>query len=109
MLLADGTVLTFYRGALEATVTPQVEPPVTDAVALSQQPDRPYRYVGTRSGRILRLRTDGTLVQQFVSGSGVPSLDGLRDLAVDDVQGLAYVLTDRGLFLVRLPAPPAGS
>uniref|UniRef100_A0A7C5RT67 PPM-type phosphatase domain-containing protein n=1 Tax=Thermomicrobium roseum TaxID=500 RepID=A0A7C5RT67_THERO len=109
VLLADGTVLTFYRGALEATVTPQVEPPVTDAVALSQQPDRPYRYVGTRSGRILRLRTDGTLVQQFVSGSGVPSLDGLRDLAVDDVQGLAYVLTDRGLFLVRLPAPPAGS
>ncbi len=109
VLLADGTVLTFYRGALEASVTPQVEPPVTDAVALSQQPDRPYRYIGTRSGRILRLRTDGTLVQQFVSGSGVPSFDGLRDLAVDDVQGLAYVLTDRGLFLVRLPAPPAGS
>ncbi len=108
VLLADGTVLTFYRGALEATATPQIDPPVRDAVALSHQPDRPYRYIGTRSGRIVRVRTDGTLVQQFISGAGVPSLDGLLDIAVDDVQGLAYVLTERGLFLVRLPAPPAG-
>jgi hypothetical protein len=109
VLLADGRILTFYRGALETTVTPAVEPPVTDAVALAMQPDRPYRYVGTRSGRILRLKADGTLVQQFISGAGVPSLDGLLDLAVDDVQGLAYVLTERGLFLVRLPVPPPGS
>ena len=90
-------------------MTPAVEPPVTDAAALAMQPDRPYRYVGTRSGRILRLKADGTLVQQFISGAGVPSLDGLLDLAVDDVQGLAYVLTERGLFLVRLPVPPPGS
>ncbi|MCX7622959.1 MAG: hypothetical protein N2Z82_04290, partial [Thermomicrobium sp.] len=109
VLLTDGTVLTFYRGALEATATARIDPPVTDAVALAQQPDRPFRYVGTRSGRIVRLRTDGTLVQQVISGAGAPSLDGLLDLAVDDVQGLAYVLTERGLFLVRLPAPPAGS
>jgi len=109
VLLADGTVLSFYRGALETEAKAQIDPPVSDAVALSQQPERPYRYVGTRSGRILRLRTDGTLVQQFVSGGGAPSLDGLLDVAVDDVQGLAYVLTERGLFLVRLPAPPVGS
>ncbi|MCX2727160.1 hypothetical protein OO015_06570 [Thermomicrobium sp. 4228-Ro] len=109
VLLADGTVLSFYRGALETEAKPQIDPPVSDAVALSQQPERPYRYVGTRSGRIIRLRTDGTVVQQFVSGAGAPSLDGLLDVAVDDVQGLAYVLTERGLFLVRLPAPPAGS
>ncbi|GBD19169.1 hypothetical protein HRbin27_01673 [bacterium HR27] len=102
-------MLSYYRGALETEAKAQIDPPVSDAVALSQQPERPYRYIGTRSGRILRLRTDGTLVQQFVSGGGAPSLDGLLDVAVDDVQGLAYVLTERGLFLVRLPAPPVGS
>jgi type II secretory pathway pseudopilin PulG len=109
VLLADGTVLSFYRGALETEAKAQIDPPVSDAVALSQQPERPYRYVATRSGRIIRLRTDGTVVQQFVSGAGAPSLDGVLDVAVDDVQGLAYVLTERGLFLVHLPAPPAGS
>lgn len=109
VLLDDATVLTFYRGALETTATPTIDPPVNDAVALSQQGDRPYRYVGTHSGRILRLRPDGTLVQQFISGAGAPSLEGLRDLAVDDVQGVAYVLTNRGLYLIRLPAPPVGS
>jgi hypothetical protein len=109
VLLTDGTVLTFYRGALENEAKAQVDPPVSDAVALSQQPDRPYRYVGTRSGRILRLRNDGTLVQQVVSGPGAPSLEGLLDIAVDDVQGLAHALTERGLFVVRLPAPPSAS
>lgn len=108
VLKPDGTIVTFYRGALEGEAKPQVDPPVTHAVALSMQPDRPYRYVADREGRILRLAQDGTLVQQFLAAEGAPPLGPIRDIAVDDILGVAYVLTDQALLSVRLPAPPAG-
>ncbi len=108
VLLRDGRVLDFYMSALEKTVTPQVVPAITDAVALSSQTDRPYYYVADDQGRILRLDREGKLVQQFMadkSVSGVPSLDGIQSMAVDDVLGTGYVLTDHGLLMVRLPGP----
>ncbi len=108
VLEPDGTVATFYRGALEGESKPQVDPPVVHAVALSMQPDRPYRYVADQEGRILRLAQDGTLVQQFLPAEGAPPLGPIRDIAVDDILGVAYVLTDQALLSVRLPAPPAG-
>lgn len=108
VLKPDGTVVTFYRGALEGEATPQVDPPVANAVALSMQPDRPFRYVADRDGRILRLSQDGTLVQQFLPAEGAPPLGPIRDIAVDDILGVAYVLTDQALLSIRLPAPPAG-
>jgi hypothetical protein len=108
VLEPDGTVATFFRGALEGEATPQVDPPVVHAVALSMQPDRPYRYVADREGRILRLAPDGTLVQQFLAADDAPPLGPIRDLVVDDVLGIAYVLTDQALLAVRLPAPMAG-
>ncbi len=61
-----------------------------------------------RDGRILRLAQDGTLVQQFLAAEGAPPLGPIRDIAVDDILGVAYVLTDQALLSVRLPAPPAG-
>ena len=108
VLEPDGTVATFFRGALEGEAAPQIDPPVVHAVALSVQPDRPYRYVADREGRILRLAPDGTLVQQFLAADDAPPLGPIRDLVVDDVLGIAYVLTDQALLSVRLPAPPAG-
>jgi hypothetical protein len=85
-----------------------VVPGITKAVALSSQTDRPYFYVADDQSRILRLDRDGKLVQQFLadkSASGVPSLDGIQSMAVDDVLGTAYVLTDHGLLMVRLLGP----
>jgi len=107
VLLQDGTILTFYRGALESTAKPAVDPAVTDAVALSAQPDRPYRYIGLADGRILRVTTDGTLVQQFMAADNAPALAPMRDLVVDDILGIAYILTDHALLTVHLPAAPA--
>ncbi|MDI3339135.1 MAG: hypothetical protein QJR03_01245 [Sphaerobacter sp.] len=107
VLLADGRVLDFYRSALEHTYTPTVTPAIHDAVALSAQPGRPYMYVADGEGRILRLTRDGAVVQQFMAGAGAPSLANIRDIAVDDILGVAYVLTDQALLQVHLPPPPA--
>ncbi|MBX6342850.1 MAG: hypothetical protein IRY97_10360, partial [Thermomicrobiaceae bacterium] len=88
VLLKDGRVLSFYRSALEKTIAPSgVTPAVEGAVALSEQPDRPYLYEADAHGRILRLTRDGKLVQQFMPAAGGPSLDHVRDIAVDDVTG----------------------
>lgn len=108
VLLRDGRILDFYMSALEKTVTPQVVPAITHAVAFSSQTDRPYYYLADDQGRILRLDREGKLVQQFRADentSGVPSLDGIQSMAVDDVLGTGYVLTDHGLLMVRLPGP----
>lgn len=109
VLLRDGRILDFFMSALENTVTPQAVPAIQNAVALSSQTDRPYYYVADDQGRILRLDREGNVVQQFradESKSGVPSLEGIQSMAVDDVLGTAYVLTDHGLLMVRLPGPP---
>lgn len=106
VLLADGRILDFYMSALDHTYTPSVTPAIRDAVALSAQAGRPYMYVADGENRLLRLTRDGAVVQQFMAGSGVPELANIRDIAVDDVLGVAYVLTDQALLQVRLPAPP---
>ena len=54
-LLNDGRIVDFYRSAIDATITPQVLPPVSNAVGLSTQPDRPYYYMADEQGRILSL------------------------------------------------------
>lgn len=108
VLLRDGRILDFFMSALEKTVTPQAVPAIEHAVAFSSQTNRPYYYVADDQGRILRLDRDGKLIQQFTadeSVAGVPSLDGIQSMAVDDVLGTAYVLTDHGLLMVRLPVP----
>ena len=106
VLLKDGRILDFYMAALNGTLNPAVTPPIQNATAISAEPDRPYFYVADGNDRILRLTRDGKLVQQFMAGDGVPSLSGIRDLAVDDVLGVGYVLTNNQLLEVRLPAPP---
>ena len=92
--------------AEQSTVTPHAVPPVTNAVALSLQTDRPYVYIAERD-RILRLeRSSGNLVQQFVAGSDAPPFNDIRAFSVDDVLGTAYILNGNALLSVRLPGPP---
>ncbi len=107
VLLKDGKIMDLYRSAVQNQVTPSVSPAITDAVALSEQPDRPYYYIADGQGRIVRITRDGQLVQQFEAKTGGPSLDGIKDIAVDDGTSTAYILTDKALMTVRLPGPPA--
>lgn len=106
VLLQDGRVLDLYRSALQATITPQVSPAITKAIAFSLQTDRPYYYIAD-AGRIMRLnRANGTLVQQFLPGDGAPAFNDIRDIAVDDILSTAYILNGNTLLTVRLPGPP---
>ncbi len=109
VLLKDGRILDLYRSSLETPVTPNVTPAITDAVSLSEQPDRPYFYVADSQGRIIRLSRDGQMVQQFEAKAGEPSLSGIKDVVVDDGTSTAYILTDKELLTVRLPGPPSAA
>jgi hypothetical protein len=107
VLLKDGRILDLYQSVVNATVTPtNVTPAITDAVALSEQTDRPYFYIADGQGRLVRINRDGTLVQQFKPKAGEPSFSGIKTIAVDDGTSTAYLLTDKGLLTVRLPGPP---
>jgi hypothetical protein len=109
VLLKDGRLLDLYRSSVDSTVTPTVTPAISDAVALSEQPDRPYYYVADSQGRIIRLDRNGQMVQQFEPKDGEPSLNGIKDMAVDDGTSSAYILTNSTLLTVRLPGPPSAS
>ncbi len=109
VLLKDGRILDLYRSDLAGTVTPTVTPGITNAVAFSEQPDRPYFYIADDQGRIIRETREGQLVQQFEPKDGEASMDGIKDIAVDDGTSTAYILTDKALLTVRLPGPPTGN
>ena len=109
VLLKDGRVLDLYRSSIDSTVAPSVTPAISDAVALSEQPDRPYYYVADSQGRIIRLDHNGQMVQQFESKDGEASLNGIQDMVVDDGTSTAYILTDKAFMTVRLPGSPSTS
>lgn len=107
VLLKDGRILDLYRSAINATITPSgVAPAISDALALSEQVDRPYFYIADSQGRLIRLNRDGSMVQQFEPKDGEPSFANIQTMAVDDGTSTAYLLTDKGLLTVRLPSAP---
>ena len=107
VLLEDGTVLNFFRTRLEAAITPRVIPPLTDASAIVKTEDMPVIHVLSASdGRILRIAPDGTVVQQLTTGNQTEQLEGATDLAIDEINSVAYIVTADAIYTVRLPAIP---
>lgn len=110
VVLEDGRILDFFRTRLEASITPRVVPPLTQASAIVKTEDMPLIHVLSGSdGRILRIAPDGTVVQQLTTGDHAERLNGATDLAIDEINGVAYVVTDDAVYTVRLPAPPSQS
>ncbi len=125
LLLADGRVLTFLRGTLEATLTPNISPPMTAPVAFDGGSDTSFLYVvdagtavGSTTGRIVRLADDGSAWQilppiptasDATSGALATILANARDLVVDEAAGHVYIVTDRSLWRATLPMPPTPS
>lgn len=107
VLLKDGRILDFLRSRLEGTIAPAVVPPLSSTTAIVVEPDQQFIYVlHGPDGRILRLSRDGSLAQQITMGDAAGRLRGAIGLAVDEEKSLAYVLTERSVVTVRLPAPP---
>jgi DNA-binding beta-propeller fold protein YncE len=113
VLLADGRVLAFHRGAPRGTLADQVRPALTNPVALFGQADTRYLYVaeaGPDGGRIVRLDRDGGNVEQWLPPvSGDPALANalaeMRDVVVDEAAGVLYVVTGDALWRIALPTP----
>ncbi|MEX2425966.1 MAG: hypothetical protein WD401_04295, partial [Thermomicrobiaceae bacterium] len=106
VLTENGQLLDFYRGALDNAVDINATPAIENAVGFSYRSDRGHMYIADGHDRILRVTTDGDVVQQFMSEDGVPELSNIQHLAVDDALGTGYVLADEALLQVRLPGPP---
>ncbi len=106
VLTENGQVLDFYRGALDNTVEISATPEIEDAVAFSYQSGRSHLYVADANDRILRVATNGQVVQQFMSDFDAPQIRNIQGIAIDDALGSGYVLTDNALLQVRLPGPP---
>jgi serine/threonine protein phosphatase PrpC len=107
LLQPDGSVLTFRGGRQETALSYQVYPSPISPVAIYADPDTTYVYIADRRGRILQLRKEGApvLVQQ-IRGPSDDDLLYLQAIAVQESQGVLYLLTERGLFRARVPLIP---
>ena len=119
VLLADGSMMSFSRGALVGTTTPFVVPLLTNATAFAAAPFANAFYiidrqgqVGDNRGRVVRFDAAGEAVQ-FVAPLPTPgdshaelvaqSLAGVESLAVDELAGAVYWICDGALWRARLP------
>ncbi|MFW6074709.1 MAG: hypothetical protein ACOC9Y_03885, partial [Chloroflexota bacterium] len=110
VLLEDGRILEYYLNALENTLAPQVIPPMESPVAVSPGSDGEYLYiVDENDGRIARVTVEGQLVQQFLLDGEEADPKGVLDISVDESTRIAILLTEDGLYTIRLPRPESSS
>jgi hypothetical protein len=110
VLLEDGRILDFFRSRLEATMTPQIIPPLDRPSAIVVTSTGTYIYLLNQTdGRIVRLSREGAVIQQFTSAESdaMPILSGAVDLSIDESAGLAYILANETIYTVRIPSAPA--
>ena len=107
VLLEDGRILNFFRSRLEATIEPEVVPPLERMSAIHTTAKSDFLYVTSATdGRILRLTREGELVQQLTTGGEDSAIAGADDLVVDEASGIAYVLANETVYTLRLPPAP---
>jgi hypothetical protein len=120
LLLDDGRTLTFSRGALVGTVSPFVVPALQSAAYLAEAPfanvfyivDRTAR-VGENVGRIIRVDASGDTRQLLTPAPDgndpaavamARTLAGAEDVAIDELTGTVYWVSDGEIWRARLPS-----
>lgn len=110
VLLPDGSILNFFRSRLEATLKPDVVPPLERTSAIFTTAESEFLYVlSATDGRILRLTREGKLVQQLTTGDADSPIAGADDFVIDEKNGIAYVLANDTIYTLRMPAAPSGA
>jgi hypothetical protein len=120
VLIDDGRTLTFSRGALVGTVSPFVVPSLVDVAFLADAPFANDFYIldhnGTISenaGRIVRVDPSGEARQyltpaplpgDLVSHAAAVTLASAEDLAIDELNGIAYWVSGGEIWRATLPA-----
>ena len=112
VLVEDGRTLTFSRGALTGTVSPFVVPSLADVAFLADAPFANNFYIvdhngtiGENAGRIVRVDASGEARQyltpaplpgDLVSHAAAVTLASAEDLAIDELNGIAYWVSRGG-------------
>jgi hypothetical protein len=119
VLIQDGRTLTFSRGTLIGTVSPFVVPSLADVAFLADAPFANDFYIvdhnGTideNAGRIIRVDASGD-ARQYLTPAPVPgdlvghaaavTLATAEDLALDELNGIAYWVSDGEIWRAAIP------
>jgi hypothetical protein len=120
VLLEDGRMLTFSRGALAGTVSPFVVPSLTDVAFLADAPFANDFYIvdrngtiGENAGRIVRVDASGEARQylmpaplpgDLVGHAAAVTLASAEDLAIDELNGTVYWVSGEEIWRATMPA-----
>ncbi|MFL5758115.1 MAG: hypothetical protein ACJ789_00170 [Thermomicrobiales bacterium] len=115
VLLDDGRVLKFYRGALDSNFSSEVPKGVSDPTVLDSSADENFMYLADRadgSGRISRLDAQGILSKEYLLPG--PEQDGyvagaafafgqIDDLVVNERTGQIVILSGDQIWSATIP------
>jgi hypothetical protein len=106
VVLDNGTILTFFRSALERTLQPTVIPELERISAITSIYEGAYYFMAdSASGRIVGVSNEGELYRQFVPRDDIPVLYGATDLVINEGNGITYVIANDTLYAVRISLP----
>jgi hypothetical protein len=119
VLIENGRMLTFSRGALTGTASPFVVPSLADGAFLAEAPFANDFYIVDRSGsigenrgRIVRVAASGE-ARQYLTGAPSPgdllghaaaaTLASAEDLVIDELNGIAYWVSGGEIWRATVP------
>jgi hypothetical protein len=124
VLLEDGRLLTFSRGALVGTLAPFVAPALKEPAFLADAPFASALYIvdhhgqiGENAGRIIRVDAAGDAMQyltppptpgDMASSAAAVSLASAEDLVVDELSGTVYWVSGGEIWRASLPTRVTG-
>ncbi len=111
LLYPNGSMLKFLSGVQEPFALEQVDPPLTQAVALwMDRADAPIGRIyiaDAATNRVLVFDKEGRLLAQLTPVEHPDALKGLKDIYVDEITNTLYLLTKTALYQSPLPALPS--
>lgn len=115
VLATTGDVTAYFRGVVQESFQPKVDPPVTGPVALTGGPDSQSLYLADtngKEGRILQLDRHGRIVRQlllprswqagWVAG-GADDFARVSDVVVEETSGTVYFVGLTGIWRASIP------
>jgi hypothetical protein len=109
LLFADGRLLKFYGGEQKPFELKGLPDPLSAPAAIASQADGDLIYIAdSGNGRILEFTKDGQFQRQFRPAQG-NSLQGIRDLFLDETGDKFYIVTADKLWKADVPRAPSAN
>jgi hypothetical protein len=109
LLFADGRLLKFYGGEQKPFELKGLPDPLSAPAAIAAQADGDLIYIAdSGNGRILEFTKDGQFQRQFRPAQG-NSLQGIRDLFLDETGDKFYIVTADKLWKADVPRAPSAN